>query len=460
MSGPPARLSTVESQAPRAGTASLVLVRMEASCPDKDSALVPSLHLALVDANEMPRPVAPTASPEGWYSWWLEPGLYCLLAYNKGLGPLAAPRPTSSTGSAGTAASGVRQSFLSVGHHQEDCPELWFEVPAGRSTQYLGSLRWHFKPEARWHGLFGSRTVSWSSQGFDYALEEDLARKQARSLAGWNGSLSTQSLLAGPFGNVADLANARIAYLEGGMPTGLTQPAWVGRGAQRATGLGSPGLPRFHGQRSGAADVVSRGGGGQGGGGELVIAAAMLYAVYLPVGAAVGSAKGKALEQGMEALSRTFTEGLGGMKPCRMLIERFREALPRDGGEPRHDTPEVKCEVSLVRAELVECKPRGTFCLELGARLVWRRSDTGERILERGISSTHPHSYLPGRSPPFDRSYEKVVFASPSHTLDELRGPEGARILAADVPAILKALARGLAEEWTLPAPAPATAAR
>ena len=289
-------------------------------------------------------------------------------------------------------------------------------------------------------------------------METEAARKKATELRGAGTELLERKISFGRFGSSLLLAESKSAYRAGGLPSRLDQPSWQGRGVQRTTGIGRRGTFRHTGTRLGEVSVTSSGG-GQGGGGELLIAALACYLAYLPVGTAVGAINGQSLEHAMASFSDDFLAALREQQPLVGLLNDSVAALPTGPLEGTGSGPPLACEVSLVRAELVECKPRGTFCLELAARYVWRRQDTGERVLDRIVSSTHPDSFLPGRYPVYDRSYEKVVFASPSHKLDELRGRDGAKLLAADAPAILKAIARGLAEEWAVPSPAPASAA-
>jgi hypothetical protein len=431
------------------GEKALVLLRVQSSTGLANQSCFAYTGLGSIDRDELPKLYSslPSASSDlarlGWCSWMLEPGTYCLVLGSQPWGVITEMHVSREQRDVHSPDETKRPAvpFPNDGW-MNHCgrARLWLEVPRSTPVIYAGSLQWRFRlleKGSAWSG----RPAKWSWEALDLSFDEVAARQAAQAVLGPGQPVVTQAVRFGMLGDARAWRDATVRCVAGGEPDALLQPEWVSRGMGRMTGIHNR-MPRIHGTREkspGDSPVI----GGLGG-------LELLYYAYIPVGTVIGAANGQAKAKTMESFSREFLSEFQALHPRETLIREFAARRPTvdlvTGA-----TPALICEVSIVRAELNECLPRGNFCLELAARFAWRRADTGELVVERVVSSTHPDSLLPGNDFFPDRVYEHVVFSSPSHPVGEFAKPGGAKLLAADIPAVLKTLADAAAEEWLGP---------
>jgi len=459
--------SAGELTALRHGEKTLVLLQVQAESGTAEPARGISGAIASIDRDALPEAFGslPAPTPElgraGWCAWMLEPGNYFLLIEPEPPGSWSLPGEVTETHVAAESCFRYPLSDRPPGC----ATRLWLEVPKGARVVYAGSLRWRFRLlEKAVACSFKPRPAKWSWEALDLTVDEAGARNAAQGILGAAEPVTVRPVRFGASGDLPSCRAAGVTYVAGGEPATLLQPGWVGRGMGRATGSHTS-FPRVCGKRMKSTDrnaLLSYNGGGCG--------LEVFYLAYLPVGMVFGAASGGAKASAMAAVSREFLAEFHRLQPAEALIRSLRAKQPPppvpSSAAPQ---PGLVCEVSLVRAELNECAPRGNFCLELAARFAWRRADSGELVAERVYSSTHPSSLIPGSDQVPDRAYETVVFASPSHPIADLAKAGGEKLLVADVPAMLDRLAEaaaadqpGSAElraEATAPAALPAVSA-
>ena len=413
----------------RSGSRSLVLLRLKCIVGAETIARGAVYRLSSITRDESPslRWLLPLTTPalkdSEWSTWWLEPGTYSLTLADYGPPgeivedhhhpdiPLEKIPPDKKRGLPG-------RHFL----------HLWFEVPAGVPAVNLGSLQWRYrvlgKPAAVLKGL-----QKWSLEALVQSKDEDDATLTAEQVLGRGVVPVHQPARFGPPGNPSSFRGSTIAYTPAGAVDNLQQPNWVGWKIGSFVGTPSE-------IANGVPGALSLGGLG-----------AVLYLAYLPFGATAGVISGSGQASAMKAGTEEFLREAFNLRPENHLSQELTSRMPAATAEAADPTaPTLRCESQIVRVALVELNARGSFGLEVTARLVWRRTDNEILAMER-VFTARPDFPPPDPDIPV-RPFMQRVYSGDTYDAKALKAAGAGARLARSLPSILTDIASQAAQEW------------
>lgn len=424
--------SKAKVDAARSGSMSLVLLRLKCLV-GTDAISRGALHrLSSITRDESPSPcwLLPSASSAlkgtGWFTWWLEPGTYSLTL--------------ADYGPPGEIVEDHRNPEIPLGRISPDrqygppCRRplhLWFEVPAGAPAVNLGSLQWRYR-------LLGKPAVvlkgrqKWSLEAFQQSSDEDDAILAAEEILGRGVMPVHQLVRFKPPGDPDKLCGSPITYTPAGAVDNLQQPNWVGWKIGSFVGTPSE-------IATGLAEVGRLGQGGA--------AIVLLYLAYLPFGATAGVISGAGQASAMKAGTEEFLREVLELRPERHLSQELKSRMPTATAETADLTaPALRCESQIVRVALVKLNERGSFGLEVTARLVWRRIDNGLLAMER-VFTARP-DFPPGDPVIPARPFVRKVYSGDTYDAKALKTAGAGAQLARSIPAMLTDIASQAAQEW------------
>lgn len=333
--------------------------------------------------------------------------------------------------------------------------DFFLEVPRGVPLLYAGTLsaacRTVWKVFGRRPGWCGRASIEDQSEAAEIVALRDLGNL---------GPMETLLVRRGGFQSAAeepgDLAPMAVSLK--GLPALLT-PHWKERGVGRATGLGSDAFLGLLGPPSssgGAATSLDRYQG----------YAFLGYALYLPIGSAVGLLGGHQSERKWSPCMNMIAAEVAGWSPPDALRAALVEALARRGvgditvvdnaswirqedGRLRFRT---LFEVEIQEVVFRECGKRWTFCGEMKVRGRLRDLVSG-RLLYDGIlvysNGSRRFAFARGF---YTRPYEWLVISDAMcRAIEDYCDPGGAEFLIRDLDSAVRFLAERLVLEAGVP---------